>query len=241
MSFSVQVLALAAYPPPSSQIFTLFVFFYMQTRHRQPRTGNETPSPQKNATQVGCLAKALEGRVCLCGTTQEHHLFYCDVHNLNRERSVESEEQVSGEKEKGKDGRREGRRMRERERKIKWGEQSERARGRQICVSVCVSVNAMCVYMGGTNLREEMGALRVLSTPFSSSHSWEIWSTELGGTNTQTQINCCLENKSSFPFISLRCSISPCWSSGSKRCCVNGAHFQTLEHEKFIPWRKKGN
>lgn len=60
-----------------------------------------------------------------------------------------------------------------------------------------------------TNLTEEMGALRVLSTLFSVSHSWEIWSTALGGTNTQTQINCCLENKFSFPFISPRCSISP--------------------------------
>lgn len=48
----------------------------------------------------------------------------------------------------------------------------------------------------------------------------------------QTQINCRLENKSSFPFISLWCSISLCRSSGSKRCCVNGARFQTLEHEK---------
>lgn len=34
----------------------------------------------------------------LCGTTDEHHLFCCDVHNLNRERSVESEERVSGER-----------------------------------------------------------------------------------------------------------------------------------------------
>lgn len=57
----------------------------------------KTPPP-KNATQVGCLAKALEGRVCLCGTTEKHHLFCCDVHNLKRERSVESEEQVSGER-----------------------------------------------------------------------------------------------------------------------------------------------
>lgn len=120
----------------------------------------------------------------------------------------------------GKDGRREGERSSERN-KVR-----EREGDRFVCVHVCVYGG------GGTNLREEMGALRVLSTPFSSTHSWEMWSTELGGTNTQTQINCCLENKSSFPFISLRCSISPSWSLGSKRCCVNGAHFQTLEHEK---------
>lgn len=97
-----------------------------------------------------------------------------------------------------------GGREREREREIKWREQRDRGGDRFVCV---------CVW--GRNLREEMGALRVLFIPFSSSHSWEIWSIELGGTNTQTQINCCLENKSSFPFISLRCSISPCWSSGA--------------------------
>lgn len=52
----------------------------------------------KNATQVGCLAKALEGRASLRGPIEEHHLFCCDVHSLNRERSVESEERVSGER-----------------------------------------------------------------------------------------------------------------------------------------------
>lgn len=185
-----------------------------------------TTPPQKNATQVDYLAKALEGRVCLCGTIEEHHLFCCDVHNLNRERSVESEERFSWEG-VGKTG---GERERDQVRGTKW----ESGRETDLCVCMCV-----CTGGGGTNLREEMGALRVLSTPFSSTHSWEMWSTELGGTNTQTQINCCLENKSSFPFISLRCSISPSWSLGSKRCCVNGAHFQTLEHEKNSTVEKK--
>lgn len=46
----------------------------------------------------------------------------------------------------------------ERENKVR-----EREGDRFVCVCVCV--------WGGTNLREEMGALRVLSTPFSSSHS----------------------------------------------------------------------
>ena len=71
---------------------------------------------KNNATQVGCLAKALEGRVCLSGTIEEHHLFCCDVHNLNRERSVESEERVSGERVGKTGGEREEMRMRETER-----------------------------------------------------------------------------------------------------------------------------
>lgn len=207
----------------------------MHARHSHAQEMNPPPpppppkKPKTNATQVGCLAKALEGKVCLCGTIEEQHLFCCDVHNLNRERSVESEERVSGERVGKTGGERQGGWERERDqvKRTKW----EGTRETDLCVCECVCV-CVYIYMGGTNLREEKGALRVLSTPFSSSHSWEIWSTELGGTNTQTQINCCLENKSSFPFISLRCSISPSWSSGSKHCCVNGARFQTLEHEK---------
>lgn len=182
MSFWVLVLALAAYFLPLPLLFTLFVFLYMHTCHPQPQTGNET-SP-KNATQVGYLAKALEGRVRLCGIIEKHHLLCCDVHNLNREKEC-CEWGTSLRREGGKDGRREGRGMREKERdqvkKTKW--KSARETNLWVCEYVWI-----CVYMGGTNLREEMGALRVLSTPFSSSHSWEIWSTELGGTNTQTQI-----------------------------------------------------
>lgn len=105
---------------------------------------------------------------------------------------------------------------------------------REIVLSVCY-----CVCRGGGNLREEMGVLRVLSTPFSSSHSWEIWSTELGGTNTPTQINCCLENKSSFPFISLQCSISPCWRVDSELLCKRGSISNTRMWEKIILWWKK--
>lgn len=100
------MLALAAYFLPLTLLFTLFVFPYMHTCHPQPRTGNET-SP-KNATQVGYLAKALEGRVRLCGIIEKHHLLCCDVHNLNREKSVVSEERVSGERVGKTGGEREG-------------------------------------------------------------------------------------------------------------------------------------
>lgn len=109
-------------------------------------------------------------------------LLWCSQFKLGKECC---ERGTSLRREGGKDGRREGRRMREKERdqvkRTKW----KSARETNLCVCEYVWI---CVYMGGTNLREEMGALRVLSTPFSSSHSWEIWSTELGGTNTQTQI-----------------------------------------------------
>lgn len=43
-----------------------------------------------------------------CGAIEEHDLFCCDVHNLNRERSVESEERVSGERVGKTGGEREG-------------------------------------------------------------------------------------------------------------------------------------
>lgn len=54
---------------------------------------------------------------------------------------------------------------RERERSSEENKVREHEGDRFVCVCVCV-----CVW-GGTNLRKEMGALRVLSTPFSSSHS----------------------------------------------------------------------
>lgn len=214
MSFSVLVLALAAYSLP---LFTLFVLLSKHIHHPQPCTGKTICHPGLLPSQStrGQSAFVWHNR----GTS--FVLLWCSQFKQRKECW---EQGTSLWREGGKDGRREGRRMRER---TKW----ESARETDLYVCVCV--------WGGTNLREEMGALRVLSTPFSSSHSWEIWSTELGGTNTQTQINCCLENKPSFLFISLRCSVSPCWSSGSKRCGVNGARFQTLEHEKRIHSVKK--
>lgn len=59
----------------------------------------------------------------------------------------------------------ERREERERERSSERNKVREQEGDRFVCVHVCV-------YGGGeTNLREEMGALRVLSTPFSSTHS----------------------------------------------------------------------
>lgn len=52
--------ALAAYSLPLSLLFTLFVFLFMSTCYPHPCSGNETP-PLKNTTDVGCLAKLLEG------------------------------------------------------------------------------------------------------------------------------------------------------------------------------------
>lgn len=160
------------------------------------------PPPPKKHHRCRLPSKITGGR--FCGTVDEHHLFCCDVSNLNRERSVESEERVSGERvgKAGEETVKKDGRQRRRERQIKWRERKGN-RFVRACVCVCV------MDMGGTNLREEMGALRVLSRPLSSSHSWEIWSTELGATSTQTQINCCLENLSSFPFIGLRVLSAP--------------------------------
>lgn len=112
--------------------------------------------PPKNATQVGCLAKALEGRVCLCRKIEELHLFCCDVHNLNRERSVESKNESL---ERGWERREERGKEDERARERKWRKQSEREWMRFVC---------LCIYGGGAL------ALRVPSIPFSSSYSWEI-------------------------------------------------------------------
>lgn len=66
--------------------------------------------------------------MCMCGTVEKHNLLCCDVHNLNRERSVGNRERVSGERE-GKTGG-EGMRMREKERP------SEENKVRQIYVCV---------------------------------------------------------------------------------------------------------
>lgn len=81
---------------------------------------------KKNATMVGCLPKALEGRVRLCGKIGEHHLFCCDVHKLNRERSVESEERVSG-----------GVGEKERERERSSEENRETVEATDLCACVC--------------------------------------------------------------------------------------------------------
>lgn len=209
-AFWVQVLALAA--------CFLAAFFCLPSTCTPVIHEYETLTAKKwnkkSATQVGCLAKALEGRVCGNNRGTSFVLLWCAQFQQRKRRARKESLERRWERREEKDEK----------------EADQVKRGKQMCV---------CIYMWGAQIWEwKMGALRALSTPFSSSHSWEIWSTKLGGTNTQTQINCRLENKSSFPLISLQFSISPCRSS--KRCCVNGDRFQTLT-KNSSRGEKKGN
>lgn len=70
-----------------SSFLISFVSLFMHTCHPQQLRRNVYP-PKKESS-LGCSpAKALEGRVCSCGTTEKYLLLWCDVHNFKTERGV---------------------------------------------------------------------------------------------------------------------------------------------------------
>lgn len=86
----VQVLALASYTVPHLPAFhSLCLPLHAHLSVRVMQKWKLTPSRAhlpKMPTQVGRLANTRDSRVHLCCTIEENHLFYGDVHNLNREK-----------------------------------------------------------------------------------------------------------------------------------------------------------
>lgn len=94
----------------------------------------------------------------LCGTVEEHHLFCCDVQNLNRERSVESEERVSGER-VGKTG---GERVKEDERERERSSE-ESAKATDLCVCVCYGYGGHKSKGGNGSAESAFSSLQLLA------------------------------------------------------------------------------